>query len=778
MSTRLRLILVTSVLPGLLGAPVSGQSQPRAGRGAAKQLTLKDLFPRKRVLDVRITVDEDDWNTIRRQSRNLWGALNAKRKYAPIPGPYTYVKAKVTIDGVEFPEVGLRKKGFIGSQSTTRPSLKIKLNHVDKQAGIEGLTNLTFNNNRQDAAQVSQVLGYALFNAVGSPAPRCSFAKITVNGENLGIYSHVESMKRQLFEHRFGNSKGTLYEGTVVDFFEGWEGSFEKKFGPDGPGREKIAELTRVLGGGGGEALLDGQAEGRGLVPTDGKQGRRWTAIKFDDASWKRGRNGAGFDTGRTYAALISEGFDFKEAMHKKSASVYLRFPFTIDKLSEARAGHLVLRMKYDDGFVAYLNGKQVAAANAPDKPRWDSTATLRHADPEAVKYKSFDISAHKSKLRRGKNVLAIHGLNDRASSADMLIVAELQRRDSDLLQAIGEVVDLDAFYKFWAVEGILGFWDGYSGNSNNFFVYLNPTTDKFHFLPWGADALFMKFSPLVRNTGMPLSVKTKGLVAHQLYQIPSQRKRYLKTLQGILKKHWKEKALLAEIDRIEKMLKPHLSPRQGRFSRALDKVRVFIRNRRKELRREIQFGMPEWNKPPDPPFAFGADPGPPGESRSDAKDQTDTAWAAAVRGDVPALTTFLSQGTDVNAVNEKGDGLLSLAAVAGRNDAVKFLLGKGAKIDAKNKDGSVPLHGAAFLGHVETVKTLLAKGADASLKNARGETSLDIAAAPFNDLIKGFVNFIGGLLGLKLDPEQVKADRLVVAGVLREHLAKDKRQK
>ena len=39
---------------------------------------------------------------------------------APLRSPYTYVEASVTIDGVEFPRVGLRKKGFIGSQSTSQ----------------------------------------------------------------------------------------------------------------------------------------------------------------------------------------------------------------------------------------------------------------------------------------------------------------------------------------------------------------------------------------------------------------------------------------------------------------------------------------------------------------------------------------------------------------------------------------------------------------------------------------------------------------------------------
>ena len=121
-----------------------------ANTAQAESLKLDDLFPLDRVLDVRITVTKEGWNTIRRQRREFQNALGAKRQFAPPESPYTYVKGKMTIDGVDFGEVGVRKKGFLGSQSALRPSLKIKLNYVQKNRHLDGLTSLTFNNNRQD----------------------------------------------------------------------------------------------------------------------------------------------------------------------------------------------------------------------------------------------------------------------------------------------------------------------------------------------------------------------------------------------------------------------------------------------------------------------------------------------------------------------------------------------------------------------------------------------------------------------------------------------------
>ena len=212
-----------------------------------KKLTVDDIFPPNRVLDVQITVDPKDWDTIRYKSRDFSEALQESRQYAPVDHPYTYIEASVSIDGVKFSQVGIRKKGFIGtSRSSTRPSLKIKLNHVNEKGQIDGLTNLTFNNNLQDVSLVSQFMGYDLFNAVGSPAPRCAYAKLTVNGQNLGVYTHVERIHRPLLKRAFGNDDGVLYESTAVDFHPDWAGGFEHKIGSNGVGRKKIQQLIEV----------------------------------------------------------------------------------------------------------------------------------------------------------------------------------------------------------------------------------------------------------------------------------------------------------------------------------------------------------------------------------------------------------------------------------------------------------------------------------------------------------------------------------------------------
>lgn len=435
----------------------------------------------------------------------------------------------------------------------------------------------------------------------------------------------------------FGNADGILYEGTVVDFFPGWSGSFEREFGDKEAGLRKIEALTAALEGGAGETLLAADAEGRGFIPEDGGLGDRWVAPDFDDSQWTAGRSGAGYETGQGYQELIHPSFDFKQGLFNRSSTLYLRFPFQVPQSNfEKESTRLLLQVKYDDGYVAYLNGSRVAEANAPRVLQWDSQATIGHGDPEAVRYEERDISGYVGELREGVNVLAVHALNVNSTSTDMLLVPRLEVNAFEYERAISEVVNLDAFYRFWAVESLLGFWDGYAGNRNNYFIYLDAKDKKFHFIPWGADALFEKYSPIDRTPNLPLSVKTKGRLAYRLYQGQATRERYGRAIREILDRYWDEPALLAEAERIEEMLLPHLpgsgeppageGPGRRRPSRRSmgqrfdpSRLRQFIRSRRTELLAEMSPRMPVWTRAPGLPPTIGPDAPPEGRESAPA---------------------------------------------------------------------------------------------------------------------------------------------------------------
>jgi len=188
-------------------------------------LSADRLFAPDRVTEIKIALSEKDWDKIRSQTRTFGEALT---KQLP-DNPFTYVKGNITIDGTVIKDVGIRKKGFLGSLNTERPSLKIKFKQYTDQTPIAGLDRLTLNNNNQDAARVCQFFSYKMYRDSGTIAPRCGFAKVTVNGKYLGIYSNVESIKSDFLRRGYGDSSGALFEGTVTDFFPNWIHKFEAK---------------------------------------------------------------------------------------------------------------------------------------------------------------------------------------------------------------------------------------------------------------------------------------------------------------------------------------------------------------------------------------------------------------------------------------------------------------------------------------------------------------------------------------------------------------------
>ena len=172
------------------------------------------------------------------------------------------------------------------------------------------------------------------------------------------------------------------------------------------------------------DTLVHEEAPVRVLVPSDGSLGTAWTAATFDDSAWTEGDQGVGYDAGDGVLYLGHMATDVTAAMRGRSTSVYVRAEFEI--IDSDRFDSLSLKVRYDDGFIAYLNGVEVARRNAPAAAGFDASATVDRPDEAALTFEEFDISGLAGSLTSGTNVLAIHGLNDAADSERFLIGAEL----------------------------------------------------------------------------------------------------------------------------------------------------------------------------------------------------------------------------------------------------------------------------------------------------------------------------------------------------------------
>ena len=163
----------------------------------------------------------------------------------------------------------------------------------------------------------------------------------------------------------------------------------------------------------------------KAFVPTE-DIGSDWrtqiTAEGCDDSAWNSGNLGAGYErtNGGAFEEFFDDGLNFLDQMWSKNATVYMRSEFDLSELL-GPTDSLNLFVRHSGGFVAYLNGTEVARADA-DETNWNSEATDDHSDSEAKEFVEFNISAHRDALVVGKNLFAVHGMNKRNGSSDMLI--------------------------------------------------------------------------------------------------------------------------------------------------------------------------------------------------------------------------------------------------------------------------------------------------------------------------------------------------------------------
>lgn len=134
-----------------------------------------------------------------------------------------YSVCAVVIDGESWKNVGIRAKGntslsSVSSMGSDRYSFKIEFDHYDSTKSYHGLDKLCLNNLIQDNTCMKDYLVYQLMDAYGVDAPLCSYAYITVNGEDWGLYLAVEGVEEAFLQRNYGTGYGELYKPDSMSF--------------------------------------------------------------------------------------------------------------------------------------------------------------------------------------------------------------------------------------------------------------------------------------------------------------------------------------------------------------------------------------------------------------------------------------------------------------------------------------------------------------------------------------------------------------------------------
>jgi len=189
----------------------------------------------------------------------------------------------------------------------------------------------------------------------------------------------------------------------------------------------QVADVSYGAGGTAAveDVLVHEGAPVRALIPADDSLGSSWREADFDDSGWIAGDSGVGYEKS-TYGVSFEPYIetDVEAQMYGSQTTAYIRETFEL--ADPADYASMTLRMRYDDGFVAYLNGQWIAERNVQQPLSYDSNAFPSRSDSDAVVFEEIDVSAYVGLLQAGDNVLAIHGLNRMALDTDFLIMPEL----------------------------------------------------------------------------------------------------------------------------------------------------------------------------------------------------------------------------------------------------------------------------------------------------------------------------------------------------------------
>ncbi|MCB9778753.1 MAG: CotH kinase family protein [Alphaproteobacteria bacterium] len=172
--------------------------------------------------------------------------------------PYDWVEGAATVDGEPFGRVGVRLRGKIGSfrELSGKPKLRVDFNQFVEDQRFLGHESLTLNNAIVDCSFLKEPIAYTVFRATGVPASRTTYAQVTVNGAEYGLYVVIETTDDRFLARHYDDPDGNLYDGkyrlwpdgsyTLLDFASGVDDLFELEEGSD-VGNADIAGVSAVV---------------------------------------------------------------------------------------------------------------------------------------------------------------------------------------------------------------------------------------------------------------------------------------------------------------------------------------------------------------------------------------------------------------------------------------------------------------------------------------------------------------------------------------------------
>ncbi|RPK24352.1 CotH kinase family protein [Paenibacillus xylanexedens] len=202
--TALSVTMVTSSF-GLIASPNAAYAAESTATTASAGVTqaYESLFQTDNVIDVNVTIDDADWNSMLES-----------------PLDKDYKNVSVDVDGNKLENVGFSTKGNLtlkavaSMEDSDRYSFRLKFDKYDKTQTLLGLDKMVLNNNYADPSYMREVLHYEALRSIGMDVPMTNYVNLYVNGELVGFYTGVEAVDDSYLERNYGEDyeEGVLYD--------------------------------------------------------------------------------------------------------------------------------------------------------------------------------------------------------------------------------------------------------------------------------------------------------------------------------------------------------------------------------------------------------------------------------------------------------------------------------------------------------------------------------------------------------------------------------------
>ena len=382
-----------------------------------------------------------------------------------------YADCTVVVDGKKYSNTAIRAKGNTSLSSvknlgSQRYSFKLEFDHYETAKMLDGLDKLCLNNLIQDNTMMKDYLAYRLMGDFGVDSPLCSYAYLTVNGEDWGLYLAVEGVEDSFLSRNYGTEIGDLYKPDSMSFgggrgngkdFRMSEMNFDNGEDSDeSEAKENVSDKDE------GNPETDSDAASSS---DDGIQDGGFNPGSFDFSNFNPGENFNPGDFDPDSSDSTGSGSDTSDTSTTSNTSN------TSDRSESGNSGRRPGGMPFGGGM-----------------GMGSSDVKLQYIDDDADSYSNIFDSA-KTDVSDSDKTRLIESLKKLSSYSDLEVV-----------------LDMDEVLRYFVVHNFLCNGDSYTGMMIHNY-YLHENDGKLSMIPWDYNLAFGTFQSSDASSSVNASI-------------------------------------------------------------------------------------------------------------------------------------------------------------------------------------------------------------------------------------------------------------------------------